>query len=51
MNNKNDINNKNSEGLIDGDIICEEEEKKLVHGDNNKEKSGLENIFNFPNLN
>lgn len=29
MNNKNDINNKNSEGLIDGVIICEEEEKKV----------------------
>ena len=51
MNNKNDINNKNSEGLIDGVIICEEEEKKLIHGDKNKKKRGIENIFNFPNLN
>lgn len=51
MNNKNDINNKNSEVLIDGVIICEEEEKKLIHGDNPKEKRGIENIFNFPNLN
>ena len=42
MNNKNDINNKNSDGLIDGVIIAEEEEKK---------KRGIENIFNFPNLN
>ena len=51
MNNKNDINNKNSEGLIDGVIIAEEEEKKLIHGDDPKKKRGIENIFNFPNLN
>lgn len=51
MNNKNDINNKNSDGLIDGVIIAEEEEKKLIHGDDPKKKRGIENIFNFPSLN
>lgn len=47
MNNKNDINNKNSEGLIDGVIICEEEEKKLIHGDNPKEKEELKIYLTF----
>ena len=44
---KNDYNN----GLIDGVIPCEEEEKKLRHENEPKSKSGITNIFNFPNLN
>lgn len=44
---ENDYNN----GLIDGVISCEEEEKKLRHENEPKSKSGITNIFNFPNLN
>ena len=44
---KKDYNN----GLIDGVIPCEEEERKLRHGDEPKSKRGITDIFNFPNLN
>lgn len=44
---ENDYNN----GLIDGVIPCEEEEKKLRHENEPKLKSGITDIFNFPNLN
>lgn len=40
-----------SNGLIDGVIPCEEEEKKLIHGNETKSKSRIIDIFNFPNLN
>ena len=40
-----------SNGLIDGVIFCEEEEKKLRHENEPKQKSGITDIFNFPNLN
>ena len=44
---KKDYNN----GLIDGVIPCEEEERKLSLRDEKKSKSGITDIFNFPNLN
>ncbi|MDU2123661.1 MAG: hypothetical protein E7E64_14125 [Clostridium celatum] len=41
-----------SNGLIEGVIPCEEEEeKKLRHENEPKSKSGITDIFNFPNLN
>ena len=40
-----------SSGLIDGVIPCEEEEQKLRHENEPKSKSGITDIFNFPNLN
>ena len=48
--------NKKSEkdynnGLIDGVIPCEEEEKKLRHENEPKSKRGIIDMFNFPNLN
>ena len=45
------IKNVYSSGLIDGVIPCEEEEKKLRHENEPKSKSGITDIFNFPNLN
>ena len=48
------INNKSKKdynnGLIDGIIFSEEEEKKLMHENEPKPKSGVTDIFNFPNL-
>ena len=47
--NKNKINY--NIGIIDGVIISEEEEKKLIHGNDPKKNSGIQNIFNFQFLN
>ena len=50
MKNKKSGNEYNN-GLIDGVNPCEEEEKKLRHENEPKSKSGITDIFNFPNLN
>ena len=47
---KNDKKDCN-DGLIDGVVFCEVEERKLRHGNEQKPKSKLLEIFNFPNLN
>ena len=40
-----------SDGLIDGVISCEEEERKLRQANDPKSASKFSNIFNFFNLN
>ena len=40
-----------SDGLVDGVISCEEEERKLTHENDPKSASKFSNIFNFFNLN
>lgn len=40
-----------SDGLVDGVISCEEEERKLRHENDPKSASKFSNIFNFFNLN
>lgn len=47
-------NNKTSNytnGIIDGVIFCEEEEKKLLHDNKTKSKMEIGEIFKFPDLN
>lgn len=45
-NNRDGIN-----GLIDGVVYCNDEEKKLIHGKKQENKSKFEDMFKFPDLN
>lgn len=38
-------------GIVDGVIFCEEEEKKLLHDSKPKSKLEIGEIFRFPDLN
>lgn len=38
-------------GLIDGVVVCEEEERKLQHNRNPKSKLDIGGMFKFPDLN
>ena len=47
--NKNSISYDN--GIIDGVIHCEDEEKKLIHNNKPRSKLGIGGMFKFPDLN
>lgn len=49
-NSNNKLSNYNN-GIVDGVIFCEEEEKKLLHDNKPKSKEGIGKIFRFPDLN
>lgn len=44
-------NVKKNNGIIDGVTPCEEEERKLRHGNNPKSKLDIGGMFKFPDLN
>lgn len=46
---KNPINYNN--GIIDGVIYCEDEERRLTHGKRQKSHNKFEDMFRFPDLN
>lgn len=48
--NNNKLSNYNN-GIVDGVIFCEEEEKKLLHDSKPKSKLEIGKIFGFPDLN
>lgn len=44
-------NSKHNNGIIDGVIYCEDEEKKLIHDNKSKSKRDISEMFKFPDLN